>query len=78
MIERLIQYQCQKEGSLFYYQSGVRQPYFINRCPICGSSRVQPTGREYPKINETDQSDRNARRRVRRTQGPPRLDGGLP
>jgi hypothetical protein len=38
--ERLIQYQCQKEGSLFYYQRGVRVPHFISCCPICGSTRV--------------------------------------
>jgi len=53
MNERLIQYQCQKEGSLFYYQTGVKSPHFISHCPICGSTRVEMTGREYPKINET-------------------------
>ena len=53
--ERLIQYQCQKEGTLFYYQTGVLQPNFDWRCPLCGSKRVQKTGRTFPAVDENSQ-----------------------
>jgi hypothetical protein len=51
--ERLIQYQCQKEGTLFYYQTGVVNPSgIVERCPVCGSKRVDRTGREFPPVEE--------------------------
>lgn len=52
MHERLIQYQCQREGTLFYYQSSMVRPSFDWRCPLCGSKRIEPTGRTFPPINE--------------------------
>ncbi len=51
--ERLIQFQCQKEGTLFYYQSSIQNAFFVTHCPVCGSSRTEPTGREYVGVNET-------------------------
>jgi hypothetical protein len=51
--QKLFQFQCQKEGSLFYYQSGMRSPAnLLNHCPLCGSARVLPTGRTYPGVDE--------------------------
>lgn len=50
----LIQFQCQKEGSIFYYQYNGRLPsHIITRCPVCGSKRVEPTGRVYPDVDES-------------------------
>ena len=49
----LYQFQCQKEGSLFYYQHGsTHTPHFIRYCPLCGSSRVEPTGQTFKDVNE--------------------------
>lgn len=51
----LYQFQCQKEGTLFYYQHG-NSPlpsHLITHCPICGSKRVELTGREYQELDET-------------------------
>lgn len=53
MKDRLIQYQCQREGTLFYYQTGVLNPWFINNCPLCGSKRVIATGRTFAPVKET-------------------------
>ena len=50
---KLIQFQCLKEGTLFYYQhtlSWARNN--INCCPSCGSKRVKITGRIYPALDE--------------------------
>jgi hypothetical protein len=52
---KLFQFQCQREGTLFYYQSGMQYAsslFFVGRCPVCGSKRVQPTGRTFTAINE--------------------------
>jgi hypothetical protein len=54
---RLYQFQCQREGTLFYYQHDPRATpntllYIVDRCPVCGSRRVKLTGREYPGIDE--------------------------
>lgn len=51
--QRLVQFQCQKEGTLFYYQSGMKRQPFVQYCPVCKSSRTEPTGREYVGVNET-------------------------
>ena len=51
---RLMQFQCQKEGTLFYYQHEERQcAYLVSHCPVCGSKRVKATGREYAPVDET-------------------------
>jgi hypothetical protein len=50
--ERLIQFQCGREGTLFYYQTSVKRPHFVNHCPVCGSKRVTPTGRDYRAVEE--------------------------
>jgi hypothetical protein len=55
MNEKLIQFQCNKEGTLFYYQSSIKAD-FIRRCPLCGSTRVEQTGRTFPPVNETVQT----------------------
>lgn len=52
----LYQFQCQKEGTLFYYQTtGSRQTAraVVHRCPVCGSKRTDTTGREYPEVDES-------------------------
>lgn len=48
----LYQFMCQKEGSLFYYQHGGNATGIIDHCPVCGSKRVEPTGRVYPDVDE--------------------------
>jgi len=54
--DKLFQFQCVKEGTLFYYQTGLTvrssRQYVITRCPVCGSTRVLETGRSYPPLNE--------------------------
>ena len=51
----LYQYQCQKEGSIFYYQHGMKPlpSHIIEFCPVCGNGEVEVTGREYPDVDET-------------------------
>ena len=49
---RLIQFQCGREGTLFYYQTGVISPFFVEWCPVCGSKRVTQTGRIFPPVDE--------------------------
>ena len=51
----LIQFQCNKEGTLFYYQAQSEQYALpiITSCPACRSIRVAPTGRTWPDINES-------------------------
>lgn len=50
----LIQFQCQREGTLFYYQhqNARYARALVRKCPICGSSRVETTGREYRDVDE--------------------------
>jgi hypothetical protein len=55
MTQKLFQFQCDKEGTLFYYQHGSLQTAraIINRCPVCGSKRVKATGCAYKGIDES-------------------------
>lgn len=49
----LHQFQCQKEGSLFYYQHGFGNPSnIIEFCPVCGHDEVRATGRTFPDVEE--------------------------
>lgn len=50
----LVQFQCEKEGTLFYYQheSVQRARTIVARCPVCGSTRVKVL-RAFPAIDET-------------------------
>lgn len=50
--QRLIQFQCLKEGTLFYYQHGNYGLPFEFQCPLCGSRRVEQTGREFAPVDE--------------------------
>lgn len=50
--QRLIQFQCQKEGTLFYYQSSKIGLPFDWKCPLCGSKRIEQTGREFDPVDE--------------------------
>ena len=52
-MDYLWQYQCMREGTLFYYVHGLRPCHLIQRCPVCGSKRLRLT-RRFPGINETD------------------------
>jgi len=54
MCQKLVQFQCGKEGSLFYYQSVWPSEELVKHCPICGSRRVKRTGREYPGVDENE------------------------
>ena len=50
---RLIQFQCGREGTLFYYQTAGNNTFrIVGYCPVCGSKRVKATGREYPPVEE--------------------------
>lgn len=54
MNERLIQFQCQHDGSIFYYQTSIKVPsnrQFVCRCPLCGSKRIEETGRTFAPVN---------------------------
>ena len=46
----LHQYQCQHEGTLFYYQqeTGPVPTHVVEFCPVCGKNNVTPTGQTYP------------------------------
>lgn len=49
----LVQFQCEAEGTLFYYQhtrQGART--IVDRCPVCGSTKVAATGRTYSAVDE--------------------------
>lgn len=48
----LIQFQCQREGTLFYYQSSMKRLPWVMRCPLCGSKRTDETGRRFPDVDE--------------------------
>ena len=49
------QFQCDKEGSLFYFQTISAQTanVVVHRCPLCGTTRISTTGRKYTGVNET-------------------------
>ena len=51
----LRQFQCEREGTLFYYQTDLVGSVsgIVSFCPVCGSKRVDETGRRYPNLNET-------------------------
>ena len=52
----LLQYQCQKEGDLFYHQqdtSSGTNVLLVEFCPVCGSKRVDLTGRRYANLDES-------------------------
>lgn len=49
----LWQFQCQREGTLFYYQHSMKPSHIVGRCPVCGSSRIALTGRRYMPVDET-------------------------
>lgn len=51
---RLYQYQCDAEGSLFYYQHESKPipSHIVEHCPVCGSKGVALTGREYEPVDE--------------------------
>lgn len=54
-MSEMIQFQCQREGSIFYVQHASAQcaRVLVTHCPVCGSKRVEETGRTYPPVNET-------------------------
>ena len=54
MGNHLYQFQCQKEGTLFYYQHGCASSatMLVERCPVCGSRRVELI-RAFPPVEET-------------------------
>jgi hypothetical protein len=77
MSNKLFQLQCQKGGHIFYYQHGrgdapmtawddgmLRQQvsHDVSFCPICGSRKVELTGRTYKAVNETKPAGRRSRR----------------
>jgi hypothetical protein len=49
---KLIQFQCQKEGTLFYYQHIGSGRHLVRFCPLCGSKRVAVTGRKFTAVRE--------------------------
>ena len=57
----LWQYQCQQEGSLFYYQHGSKAPpdHILECCPICGSKRIRPI-RKFPDLDEQSGQELNS------------------
>ena len=49
----LHQFQCQTEGTLFYYRHQGKLPaHIVEFCPVCGAKDVGPTGRTFPDVNE--------------------------
>lgn len=56
----MYQFQCEKEGTLFYYQHGSRQAAraLITHCPVCWSDRVNATGRIYAEVDEAAKVER--------------------
>ena len=54
----LIQFQCQEEGSLFYYQHTLGYArMLVEFCPVCGSWPAMPTGRVYDAIDQKVTTD---------------------
>lgn len=53
---RLYQYQCQRDGTLFYYQTGLQvrsnRMSVVSCCPVCRSNRIEETGRSFAAIKE--------------------------
>jgi len=64
---RLIQFQCHRQGTLFYYVSGMigSLPYPLC-CPMCGSKRVEATGREVAGFDENNVPERETQHPTRR------------
>ena len=58
MTNRLIQFQCQREGTIFYYQTSLRRIPFVLHCPICKSKRTKETGRTYAAVDEMTALDK--------------------
>ena len=55
---QLIQFQCQKEGSIFYYQHDRQTARsIVGHCPVCGSKRVKETGRGFNSVDENKPID---------------------
>ena len=50
----LYQYQCQKEGTLFYNQHGMKPipSHIVEHCPVCGGDEVALASRKYPGLDE--------------------------
>jgi len=50
----LIQLECLKEGTLFYYQHGTTGSirHIVDHCPVCGTTRIRETGRRYDDVDE--------------------------
>lgn len=50
----LVQFQCQKEGTLFYYQTDRigSLSHIVEYCPVCGSKRIDVTGRQFPALED--------------------------
>ena len=50
----LIQFQCQKDGTLFYYQHDRQTARsIVEFCPVCRAKQVKETGRSYSPIEES-------------------------
>ena len=53
MENKMVQFQCQAQGELFYYQHTSQYArVLVTRCPVCGSKRVKPTGRLFTAVDE--------------------------
>ena len=54
---QLVQFQCQIEGSLFYYpaQNSQYAKAVVSQCPVCGSELIETTGRVLSNPEWTDQ-----------------------
>lgn len=57
MQSKLVQFQCEREGTLFYYQNAehgrtLDVTKMVEYCPLCGSKRVSATGRTYAMVEE--------------------------
>lgn len=54
----LYQFECLKEHSLFYYQHGGKSTTVgnvVSHCPVCSTTRIRLTGRQYHDVEETKQ-----------------------
>ena len=60
METKMVQFQCQANGEIFYYQhtEGYAR-LLVGRCPVCASKRVKPTGRLFAAVDE-NKTGRNA------------------
>lgn len=54
--QTLYQFQCDREGHLFYLQSGFSTlsnvSALVKCCPQCKTARFSLTGRKYPALDE--------------------------